>query len=64
MTGPDAPELKFFPAMDMTLEKKLDVMDRGLAMLARHFEVVPMGEHAARVAERQVPAVTPRFTWS
>ena len=51
--------------MEMRIEKKLAVMDRALGLLSRMFEVVPMGEHAARLARQAAPPVVqPRFTWS
>ncbi len=46
----DEKDLSFFPAMNLPAEKKLNLMSRVLAMLSARFEVVPMGEHAARIA--------------
>lgn len=49
--GPDdAPRLAFFPAMQIPAAEKIARVERWLARLARRFEVVPMGEHAARLA--------------
>ncbi len=38
----DAPELKFFPAMNLSLETKLEMMNEILTALEQHFRVVNM----------------------
>lgn len=45
-------ELKFFPAMTMTGERKTKLLVRVVQELQRHFEIVPMGEHARRLIDR------------
>lgn len=42
----DAPELKFFPAMNLSLERKMATMSRIIEILGKNFEIVNMGEHA------------------
>ena len=54
----DAPDLSFFPGMDVPRAKKLAFVDRVLARLARRYEVLPMSEYTARV--RQRPALRSR----
>ena len=50
--GPeDAPELAFFPAMNMARETKLTIVSDALAYLARHFDCTTMGEHSRRIEE-------------
>jgi peptidoglycan/xylan/chitin deacetylase (PgdA/CDA1 family) len=49
MSGDDAPELKFFPAMDLPLEKKLDFVGEILDMFGKKFEIVNMQRHAETV---------------
>jgi len=61
--GDDEKDLSFFPAMNLPAKPKLQVMDAILSMLARHYQVVPMREHAAAI-ERQSAATRlrePRF---
>jgi peptidoglycan/xylan/chitin deacetylase (PgdA/CDA1 family) len=47
LSGTDIEELKFFPGMSMTLEKKLSLMDKIVGTLNDSFKVVNMREHAA-----------------
>jgi hypothetical protein len=42
-----APELAFFPGMDLSAAHKRRVVDEVLATLAAHFTLVPMSSHAA-----------------
>jgi peptidoglycan-N-acetylglucosamine deacetylase len=42
----DCPELAFFPAMQTPAAPKLEVAREVLTTFARHFEVVPMNQHA------------------
>jgi hypothetical protein len=51
LCGEDVPELKFFPAMNIALEKKLAVLSDILSVFAQQFEVVSMCEHAATVRD-------------
>jgi hypothetical protein len=55
LDGADAPALAFFPAMQLGSEQKLAVVSQALALLARNFEIAPMGRYARRVAERTLP---------
>jgi hypothetical protein len=41
----DDADLAFFPGMDLDAATKLDVMDRVLGMLEKHYELVTMREH-------------------
>ena len=50
LSGEDAPELKFFPAMNLPIEEKLEFVSEILEALTGKFEVVNMREHAATVA--------------
>jgi hypothetical protein len=50
----DAPDLHFFPGMDLPREKKLKLVDWVFTRLCDQFDVVPMAEHARRVQGRQV----------
>ncbi len=42
----DCPELAFFPAMKTPAQKKIDLLDRCLDMMERHWKLVPMRDHA------------------
>lgn len=46
LSGEDAPELKFFPAMNLPIEKKLEFVSEILEIFTGKFEVVNMREHA------------------
>jgi peptidoglycan/xylan/chitin deacetylase (PgdA/CDA1 family) len=46
LSGEDAPELKFFPAMNLPIEKKLEFVSEILETLGEKFEIVNMRRHA------------------
>lgn len=48
----DAPELAFFPAMRLPLEKKLELVGDALDMLATHFAVTTLERHARAAAQK------------
>ncbi|MGI8882701.1 MAG: polysaccharide deacetylase family protein, partial [Pyrinomonadaceae bacterium] len=50
LSGEDAPELKFFPAMNLPVGKKLEFLSEILETFTDKFEVVNMREHARVVA--------------
>lgn len=50
LSAEDAPELEFFPAMDLPAAEKLEFLGEILDGFGRHFEIVNMREHARRVA--------------
>ncbi len=57
LSGEDAPELKFFPAMNLAVEKKLEFVSEILETLTGKFEVVNMRKHADFVGrEENLPA--------
>jgi len=47
----DAPELRFFPGMDLAREYKLQFAGQFLRELQRHFEVMPIGRYLSRIPE-------------
>lgn len=49
LSGDDAPDLKFFPGMNVRTEDKLAFVSDALALYAERFEVVTMREHARLV---------------
>jgi hypothetical protein len=49
LSGEDAAELKFFPAMNLPIEKKLEFVSEILEIFTGKFEVVNMCEHAKSV---------------
>jgi hypothetical protein len=61
--GDDEKDLSFFPAMNLPAQRKLEVMNAILAMLARHYRVVPMREHAAHIegSQRRTRLRQPNF---
>lgn len=50
----DVPELAFFPAMSVSREKKVSLMDGLFKRLAGGFDVLPMGAYADRLAQRDL----------
>jgi hypothetical protein len=50
--GDQIPELAFFPGMDLPSARKTELLERVLRTMGKHFELVPMGAHAARIKER------------
>ncbi len=60
--GDDEKDLSFFPAMNLPGEKKLAIMDRIFTILGEQYTVVPMKEHASKIAEQPRLRVNePRF---
>jgi peptidoglycan-N-acetylglucosamine deacetylase len=59
LSGEDAPELKFFPAMNLPIEKKLEFVGEILEALSGKFEVVNMRKHAASVKVSEIPTRRP-----
>jgi hypothetical protein len=49
LSGEDAPELKFFPAMNLPIEKKLEFVGEILEIFGEKFEIVNMRRHADSV---------------
>lgn len=51
LLGPkDAPGLEFFPGMGLPAAEKVAVVGRALRLLRQRFDLVPVGEHARRLA--------------
>ena len=57
----DAPELSFFPGMDVPAAAKLAVVGECLDELERRFEVMSLERHAALLASATLPVREPRF---
>ena len=57
----EAPALRFFPGMGIPLAVKLGLVERALRLLTDGFEVVPMREHAERVARTRLRSRRPAF---
>jgi hypothetical protein len=57
LSGEDAPELKFFPAMNLAAEKKLEFLSEILEAFTGKFEVVNMRRHAQQAAKRNLPVI-------
>ncbi len=54
LSGEDAPELKFFPAMNLPVEKKLEFVGEILEMFSDKFEIVNMRRHAQIVGRENL----------
>ncbi len=61
LSGDEVPELRFFPGMQIPTATKVARVERYLDRLVREFDVVPVGEHAARAAAHALPERAPRF---
>lgn len=44
------PELEFFPGMNILSPRKLEIFETAMTILKKNFELLPMGEFAARVS--------------
>jgi peptidoglycan/xylan/chitin deacetylase (PgdA/CDA1 family) len=53
LSGEDVSELKFFPAMNLPIEKKLEFVGEILETYTNEFEVVNMRKHADSVKEKK-----------
>jgi hypothetical protein len=58
----DAPELAFFPAMNLETAIKVPFVAKILDEYAAAFEVVTMSQHAKHVESTNVPCVRPKFS--
>jgi hypothetical protein len=54
LSGDDAPELKFFPAMNLPIGRKLEFVSDILETFSRKFEVVNLRKHAETVKTEKV----------
>lgn len=50
--GDQAPDLAFFPGMDVPSARKTALLEKVLKVLGDSFELVPMGVHAERIKQR------------
>ena len=58
----DVGELSFFPAMDLSGERKMQLVGQALDVLSRWFDVVPMLQHVNEVRRASaLPVVRPKF---
>lgn len=48
----DLPSLSFFPGMSLNADVKLQLLAESVDLLKTKYDVVPMGEHAQRIAEK------------
>ena len=55
MSGDDAPELKFFPAMNLPIEQKLEFLSEILETFGKSFSILNMRQHAKVVANQNLP---------
>jgi peptidoglycan/xylan/chitin deacetylase (PgdA/CDA1 family) len=55
LSGDDAPELRFFPAMNIPVERKIEFIGEVLSTYADNFDIVRMRDHAALVREELEP---------
>ena len=47
------PSVQFFPGMKKTSKEKIRILDKCISVIKRRFEILPMGEHAARIRKRE-----------
>jgi hypothetical protein len=47
------PQLSFFPGMNILSPRKLEIFETAMTILKKNFELLPMGEFAARVAKEK-----------
>lgn len=61
MTAEDAPELAFFPAMQMPLDRKQEVLNKIIQRMKSRYEILSMHEYAQTKAQQKLPVFEPRF---
>ena len=49
----DVPELAFFPGMNVQSKKKVEIFEAAMNILKNNFELLPMGEFAARLSPKK-----------
>ena len=59
LSGEDAPELKFFPAMNLPVEEKLEFVGEILDVLGEKFEIVNMRQHSDSVKNSEISVRKP-----
>jgi hypothetical protein len=52
------PSLAFFPGMNIASERKIKIFETAISMLKESFELMPMGEFAKTLEEKQFKNVT------
>ncbi len=57
MDSSDAPELAFFPGMQMEAAKKRELFDQVIDILRQHFELVPMSVHARELQKKNLKVI-------
>ena len=58
LDGKDADELKFFPAMNLPAEKKMELVGGFLSDFQKHYSLAGVGEHAASLRQQNLPLKT------
>lgn len=53
--GEQVPALAFFPGMDVSAARKIEVFREVLGEMRKSFELVPMGKHAASILKQRLP---------
>lgn len=48
----DAPDLHFFPGMGMPYERKRELIERFLAELIKHYQIIPLLDYVERLPHR------------
>ncbi len=61
LSGDETKALAFFPGMSIPVDEKLARVDSYLDLLQRHFDIGPVGEHAAALAGEELPVRRPDF---
>jgi hypothetical protein len=52
--GDQIPELKFFPGMNISSERKIAIFKRVMKRLGKHFQLVNMSEHVRIIKEQEL----------
>ena len=58
LDGTDAAELKFFPAMNLAAEKKMQLVGDFLADFEKYYTLKNVGEHARQIGGKNLPVKT------
>jgi hypothetical protein len=53
--GDQVPELKFFPGMNISSDRKIEVFMRVMKKLGKHFDLVNMSQHVEQINKQRLP---------
>ena len=53
ISGNEVPELAFFPGMDLSKQKKMDLFHKVIKIFSKHYTLVKMSTHAKSLLKQE-----------